>query len=365
MVFGLVPLVIHAQCNGHEELCDKRYNEVAYLTTHNAYNAQEEAFNLPNQTYGLTRQLEDGVRGLMLDVYALGGVATVYHSFSFLGTTTLASNLTEIKDFLDANPNEVVTIIFESYINAEMMDSVFTQVGLKPMLHEQTLGEPWPTLQQMIDADRRLVVLSDENDAEVGQEWYHYVWDFAVETDFDNNAQSDFSCDFNRGDSINDLFILNHFITDATIGVGVPAQADVINQFDYFYDRALGCKEATAKFPNFLTVDFYEKGNVFEVADSINGITNSLGVRDADAARYVSVWPNPSSGTFALKLDVGHFDSVSVYNTNGAEVWTKNERANRALIDLSELPDGVYSVVAQTSLGSSVHKLVKLQYAGY
>ena len=40
----------------------------------------------------------------------------------------------------------------------------------------------------MINAGGRLVVLSDTDDAGLGQGWYHYVWDFAVETHFSNNS---------------------------------------------------------------------------------------------------------------------------------------------------------------------------------
>jgi len=53
-------------CNGHVELCDRRYDEVAYVTTHDAMSSAEDAFRLPNQHYRMWRQLEDGVRGFML-----------------------------------------------------------------------------------------------------------------------------------------------------------------------------------------------------------------------------------------------------------------------------------------------------------
>jgi len=34
--FFLLGKNVNAQCNGYESLCDKTYDEVAYLTTHNA-----------------------------------------------------------------------------------------------------------------------------------------------------------------------------------------------------------------------------------------------------------------------------------------------------------------------------------------
>ena len=59
----------YAQCNGSADLCSKQYNEVAYLTTHNAFNSDEDGLLFPNQSYNIASQLNDGVRGLMIDVY--------------------------------------------------------------------------------------------------------------------------------------------------------------------------------------------------------------------------------------------------------------------------------------------------------
>lgn len=303
--------------------------------------------------------MEDGVRGLMLDVYDEGGVATAYHGFTFLGTTTLASNLTEIKDFLDANPNEIVTILFETYISSDMMDTVMTQVGLKPLLFVQTLGEAWPTLQEMIDANKRLVVFSDHDNAQLGQDWYHYMWDFAVETDFENNAPSDFSCDFNRGDASNDLFILNHFVTDATIGIGVTAQAEIVNQFDYFYPRAIQCQSEKQKFPNFPTVDFYELGQALTVVDSLNGIRSSVGITDVDH-RSFSVYPNPSNGVFRVNLSASaNQASYALHDISGKRIL-EGSLTQSATIDLRSFPQGIYFLSVINGDDSETMKLINL-----
>jgi len=350
---------LYAQCNGHSELCDRRYDEVAYLTTHNAFNAGEEGFSLPNQTYGLTRQLQDGVRAVMLDVYDEGGVATAYHGFAFLGTATLESNLTEIKDFLDANPNEIVTIIFESYINSTMMDTVFTQVGLKPMLHEQTVGEPWPTLQEMINSGKRLFVLSDNNDAAVGQEWYHYVWDFAVETGFTINAPTDFDCDFNRGNSANDLFIVNHFVTDANIGTGQADQAAIVNEMSFFYDRVYGCQIEQQKFPNFPTVDFYELGQTLAVVDSLNGLQTSVGIRPVLELPF-SVYPNPSNGVFQIDVNsLNEKATYSIFDITGKRI-IESSLSSQSTIDLTNRPEGIYFLSIMLPKGRETIKLVNL-----
>ena len=46
----LSPIITYCQCNGSIELCSKKYNEVAYLTTHNAFNSSEDGLLFPNQT---------------------------------------------------------------------------------------------------------------------------------------------------------------------------------------------------------------------------------------------------------------------------------------------------------------------------
>ena len=82
---------VKSQCNGSFQLCDKKYNEVAFLTTHNAFNSSEDNFQFPNQTHNILNQLNAGVRGLMIDVYDNNGTPMVYHSFSILGSIVSSS----------------------------------------------------------------------------------------------------------------------------------------------------------------------------------------------------------------------------------------------------------------------------------
>lgn len=347
LLIVLVPYAGFTQCNGYLELCDKRFNEVAYITTHNAYNAEDVGLLFPNHNFGVAAQLEAGVRGFMLDVYNEGGIATQYHGFAALGTVPLTDDLTRIKDFLDANPNEVVTIIFECYITSTLMDSTFTDVGLIPYLHEQELGQPWPTLQTMINNGKRLIVLSDSDDATVGQEWYHYVWDFAVETHFTNNLPSDFSCDFNRGDSLNDLFILNHFVTDATVGVGLPDQAEIVNEFSFFYNRVMQCQTEKQKLPNFLTVDFYELGEVFAVADSINGVQSSVGISERPILEY-SIQPESEIGVYMIST-AQPMVNFEIRNALGQVVQIESQiMQSNIRINLNPYLQGIYFVTLRS-----------------
>ncbi|MDG2267180.1 MAG: hypothetical protein P8L91_09385, partial [Candidatus Marinimicrobia bacterium] len=219
----------------------------------------------------------DGVRGLMIDVYNdLFGTPVVYHSIIALGYIPLSDIFNDIKIFLDNNPNEVITIILECYVTANDIEDEINQAGLSNYLY--THNTTWPTLQNMIDNDNRLVIFSDVDDASSSQDWYHYVWEYAVETHYSVGNINDFTCDFNRGDPLNDLFIFNHFVTDATLGYGLYNESNDVNANPFFINRALDCQTQTNKFPNFVTVDYYELGDGLAVVDQLNGVTSTSSI---------------------------------------------------------------------------------------
>ncbi len=333
-----------AQCNLYPELCNKKYDEVAYLTTHNAFNASEDGFTLGNHTFGLERQLNDGVRSLMLDVYDENGVATMYHGFSALGTMTLYDGLEIIKAFLDNNPNEVITIIFESYVNSDLIESDLESAGLIDELFVKDENSDWPTLQEMIDLQKRLVVFSDRTADSPGQEWHHYVWDYAVETHFSNHSLASFTCDYNRGNAENDLFILNHFVTDEQLGVGEIDSSALANDNPFLINRAMECQEINNKFPNFVTVDFYELGNAFDAVNILNEVSFVSEVKESDV-KEIKIFPNPTNGTFMLTLDSGDLSnySIEIYDSFGK---TRNYKSsiNNSNLQIFVPNKGIYSI---------------------
>ena len=261
-----------ARCNGSRLLCDRAYDAVSYPTTHNAMSNAEEGWIGPNQDYSITHQLEDGVRALMLDTWYFDGQVVLCHGgdvfpCDLTGMKPLVDGLAEIKTFLDRHPNEVVSIIFESYVSEADVLSAFMASGLLSSVHVQSAADPWPSLRDLILADTRLVVFTDDSAASLP--WHLYVWDFAWETHFSFATPQDFTCTRNRGSAANSLFILNHFLTKV---VGSPLLADMVNHNPLFIDRAEQCQSESGRLPNFVTVDFYDIGDLFAVVDSLNGV---------------------------------------------------------------------------------------------
>jgi len=273
-------------CNGSPALCDRPYNQVSVVCTHNAM-SNEEALGFdvptPNQKYGFARQLDDGVRCMMLDTYSVAGQPMLCHGYCALGATPWVPMLQQVKSWLDAHPTEVLTFILEAYISQQETYDALVSGGVYPLVykHGKPPGSPWPTLKEMIDSNQRLVVFTDASDADAAWHlnWTHYGW----ETPYDDPT---FTCADGRGDptkSDNQIFILNHY-TLCPAG-GCASNGELNNLYSSLYPRAVQCWQQHPQYnpwgriPTFVTVDHYEvpapgeqsdRADVFDAVDALN-----------------------------------------------------------------------------------------------
>jgi hypothetical protein len=262
------PVVIET-CNGHAALCDRRLDEVAFATTHNAMSSEEEGWTLPNQHRRLWAQLEDGIRGFMLDVHPGGdGTPMLCHASCVLGRRPLVDGLRDLRVFLDCHPTEVIAIIFESYVPESAIEAAFEESGLIDRAREQATDAPWPTLRELIAADERVIVFTADRDATLP--WHLYSYDHAWENPYAAETPADLSCAEDRGSRDRALWIFNHFLTAPTAR---PELAEMINHDPFFTERVAGCRaDADGDLPNFVTVDFHDIGDVLSVVDGLNGV---------------------------------------------------------------------------------------------
>lgn len=345
LLIGITLQVIigHSQCNGSASLCNKPYNEVSYLTTHNAFNCTNNGYSFPNQNYTISEQLNLGVRGFMIDVYDNFGTISVYHGSFLLGSEPLSDVFQEIETFSAANPNEVITIILECYVSSSAIETELNNSGLLGKLYAHTPGNAWPTLQQLIDDGKNVVLFSDQDDALPSQPWYNYMWTNMVETHYSVDAPNLFTHDFNRGDSINDLFIFNHFVTDAVLGIGLEGEASVVNEYNFLMDRIVENYSLKQKFPNFVTLDFVSIGDGLQVVNDLN--SNGLSLNEEDIA-VLNAYPNPTTGKLTLDLrnPINNDISIELTDLSGRtfEVNDFTQNEGKIILDLSTLSHGYY-----------------------
>lgn len=303
-------------CNGHPELCDRRLDRVAFATTHNSMAAADiPDWMFPNQERGIRGQLEDGVRGFLIDIHygvpvgdrvktlieneenarrkyeaAMGkegveaamrirerlmgekeGERDVYlgHGFCELGSTRFVTALEEMRDFLVANPSEVVIIVIQDEgVAPADVAACFAKSGLEHFVYRGSVEPPWPTLREMIAADERVVVFA-ENNAE-GVPWYHPVAGTIQETPYGFKDPSEFSNKPNRGGKNGSLLLMNHWIE--TTPAPLPSNAEIVNAYDFLLKRARACRKERGMIPNLIAVDFYRTGDLVGVVRTMNGI---------------------------------------------------------------------------------------------
>lgn len=254
-------------CNGSPTLCDRRYDQVSYPAAHNAMSNSDERFYLPNQHHGLSRGLQDGVRGFMIDTHYCSGEPSLAHGECWLGYRALSVSLCEFTQFLDAHPGEVVTLQIEPYITDEDTVAAFVESGLTDYVRYLPPGSPYPTLRQMIQDGRRLVVFVERGGGVPN--WLMPLFEYSFDTPYAFATAADFTCTLNRGARGNALFTLNHWLSNPTSDV---RWAQAVNVNPVLLDRARQCESEAAHLPNFVAVDFYDVGDLFPTVAALNGL---------------------------------------------------------------------------------------------
>jgi hypothetical protein len=296
-------------CNGHVELCDRPINDVVFAATHNSMSIAEYGWVWPSHDGNITNQLNAGVRAFLIDSHYWDDQAWIEshldylppdlqvavqdllerielnqedgtylcHMMCSLGATDLAETFEELRLFLQTRPNEVVVLIIEDIVTPADTQEAFDESGLDELVYAYEPGTPWPTLREMIEGNKRVLVMAEDEGPP--PEWYLHAWDNTEETPYAFSDVADFddesySCQPNRGEVDKPFFLLNHWVTRAS-----PSRIDaaIINDYDYLLDRARQCAEERGQLPNFLAVNFYLNGDVFDVVDELNGVSDLAG----------------------------------------------------------------------------------------
>lgn len=250
-------------CNGRADACDLPLDQAVFAIAHNAMNVEDEGWSYPNQHYGYERQVADGIRGFMLDVYDVDGVVTLCHADCSLGSEPFADALDRFAALLDANPGDVYVFVLQDEIAAEPVVAAIEASGLA----STAIGDvpPWPTLGELIDAGTRLLV-THEQPRDGAPVWYHPAYALAWDNDYSATTVDDFDCAVLRGDPANDVFLMNHFLTAFVGSADLAAQANTEAALLDHVDR---CEAETGDDVSWLAVDFYDVGDVMSVISTL------------------------------------------------------------------------------------------------
>ncbi len=315
-------------CNGSIELCDQPLDQVAVAATHNSMSAASTpGWLFAQQEKGIPDQLRDGVHGLLIDAhYGLetegGTVKTdlsskssgerkaledelgsdalnaalrirdrivsseivggreVYlcHGFCEPGAVKASAAFGQIRDFLAANPDEVLVVVIEDYVDPAEIAALIDSSGLIDYVYKGPVGQPWPSLQTMIDSGGRVLMLAENDSGGNTIPWYHPAYEALVqETPYSfqrprqltDPAELAASCEPNRGPDDASLFLINHWID--TSPAPRPSNAAKVNSPQVLRRRIAECESLRGLPAGLIAVDFYRQGDVFEAVDELNG----------------------------------------------------------------------------------------------
>ena len=189
------------------------------------------------------------------------------HLFCELGALRAEDTFRAMHDFLRENPNEVIVLILEDYVEPEDAIRALDRGGLADRALPWTPGQELPTLSEMISEDKNVLVLVEKEGG--AEPWYIPAFEMVQDTRYDFKSVEEFSCEPLRGDEDNPLFMINHWVAIDPPDPNVARQA---NSRDVLLARANRCADERDLVPNIVAVDFYATGDLFDVVRELNGV---------------------------------------------------------------------------------------------
>lgn len=271
-------------CEGLASLCGRHLGEVVFAGTHNSFAASSEpGWYFANQTYGLGRQLADGIRALLLDVHygvhyrttgtvrtdlaaegsdrnkvaeqlpasalrladrvagrvglgTLSGTPELFlcHTLCELGAEPLDRELRLLRNFLQRHPSEVLIVILEDYVPPNANAS-------------------------------RLVVFAEEKGGSPA--WYMPAFSFIQDTPLGALHPGQLSCARYRGRGDSPLLLINHWIPPFPPSLTLNT---AIGKAPLLRSRVSRCTRARGISGAIVAVDFYQRTSVVAVAEELN-----------------------------------------------------------------------------------------------
>jgi hypothetical protein len=96
-----------------------------------------------------------------------------------------------LRDFLAANPGEVIVLVIEDYVDPAEMAAAFEKSGLRELVFRGPAKPPWPTLRELVDSRQRALVFLESG--KPGVPWLSPVFEVVQETPYRFKKPDEFS----------------------------------------------------------------------------------------------------------------------------------------------------------------------------
>jgi hypothetical protein len=304
-------------CNGFEALCDEPFDQVVIPATHNSMSIADGTWFLAEQPKDMVDSLDDGIRGLLVDTWygeptADGGALTsdkslaaaeaeltatygqdvvnsirrtidrvrrsesvgppepyFCHTVCEIGATPMTPTMQRLNDWMDAHPREVIVLFIQDSVTPADTAAVLEKTGLADKAYVHPEGAEWPTLGEMIDSNKRLVVLMENEGGGDQYPYLHQGFDLVQDTEYTFKTAADFDCSLKRGQPDSPLFSVNHWLASFT---KLISSAEEVNVYDVLKPRIDECEIERGRKPSMIAVNWYDRGDLFRVVNELNGV---------------------------------------------------------------------------------------------
>ena len=208
-------------CNNYPEFCARSYSNITYVAAHNSpFISPNNA--AANQRYGVTEQLNDGIRMLQGQTHSVDNTIYYCHtSCDILNAGSAESYFANITRWIEVHDFDVVTLLIGNAdfrpvtdFIAPLQSSGLSRYAYIPPKVPMN-GTEWPELQDMILTAKRVVIFmdynADQNEVPYILDQFSQVW----ETPFSPTNRS-FPCTVQRPPDLSDedagrrMYMANH-----------------------------------------------------------------------------------------------------------------------------------------------------------
>lgn len=156
----------HARvCNGLASNCHRRADEIMYASIHNAMSSQEDGFLGFNNLRSMEDAMYYGFRGFLLDSCDCGDDGVLFcHSLCVAGTREPRPIFESIVAFLQRNEWDIIILELQITDNSlwGLWDQTTREFRDLVYRHPADITQPWPTLNEMIDMGKRVLVFQHD-----------------------------------------------------------------------------------------------------------------------------------------------------------------------------------------------------------
>mmetsp|Transcript_4380 Transcript_4380/g.9709 ORF Transcript_4380/g.9709 Transcript_4380/m.9709 type:complete len:467 (+) Transcript_4380:131-1531(+) len=287
-------------CNGLESNCNLPVNKVLFPMVHNAHSSYDNNFMGASNNKPFEEALVAGYRALQFSTCLCKGFLSkallerdaewglgesnlgFCHMSCGMGVRDPKDVLTNLKEFIETNPREVLIIEFDMLDGSSAdLRTALQRSGLIDYVYhpqdEYYIAE-WPTMEQLIDDNTRVLLFGngdgmDSCPAKDCTDGILYANDHFGRTATDGSDLD--SCESTiSGDVSIGYFVMNHY-QNSKLKMPSKKKARELNSYSNLEVRMERCQGQRE--PNLLAVHFWDEGEVLGFVSVVNSGRNREG----------------------------------------------------------------------------------------